>query len=203
MPQLVRPIEAPRLRLRVLDEGDRGLLADLFASGEVTRHLAIDPLPDETAVRRFAEAFIRTSRRELRERGAGAMAIAMHGEEAAIGYCGLRPLPDRPRALELLYALSPPHWGRGLATEAAQAAVAWAFDALDIDEVIGLAAPLNLASRRVMVKLGMAYAGETDRYYGARLAFYRMDRAHWQSRRRAPEADYSAAIRGAPASSSH
>jgi RimJ/RimL family protein N-acetyltransferase len=50
--------------------------------------------------------------------------------------------------------------GRGLATEAAAAAIAYAFDVLDVEEVVAYTSPGNAASLRVMEKLGMTVRGE-------------------------------------------
>jgi RimJ/RimL family protein N-acetyltransferase len=50
--------------------------------------------------------------------------------------------------------------GRGLATEAAGAAIAYAFDVLGVDEVVAYTSPGNAASLRVMAKLGMTVRGE-------------------------------------------
>ena len=79
-----------------------------------------------------------------------------------------------------MYALQPAHWGRGLATEAAAATLDWAFEHLDLEEVIGLARPDNAASRRVLEKLGLSYAGISERHYGDRLSLYRLPRHLWR-----------------------
>ena len=50
--------------------------------------------------------------------------------------------------------------GRGLATEAAAAVIAYAFDTLGVDEVVAYTSPGNAASLRVMEKLGMTRRGE-------------------------------------------
>jgi RimJ/RimL family protein N-acetyltransferase len=50
--------------------------------------------------------------------------------------------------------------GRGLATEAASAAIGYAFDVLGVDEVVAYTSPGNAASLRVMEKLGMVRRGE-------------------------------------------
>jgi len=50
--------------------------------------------------------------------------------------------------------------GRGLATEAARAAIGYAFDVLGVDEVVAYTGPGNAASMRVMEKLGMTVRGE-------------------------------------------
>ena len=60
-------------------------------------------------------------------------------------------------AVEAAWTVAPERWGQGLATELAVASVAVAFDVLDLDEVIAITLPDNLASRRVMEKAGFAY----------------------------------------------
>jgi RimJ/RimL family protein N-acetyltransferase len=50
--------------------------------------------------------------------------------------------------------------GRGVATEAAAAAIGYAFDVLGFDEVVAYTSPDNAASLRVMEKLGMVVRGE-------------------------------------------
>lgn len=164
-------METARLRLRRLDRGDTDAIGRLFAHPAVTRHLAVGTLADAREVRQFAEAFIAKSREEFASAGCGAMAV-VDRRGGLLGYCGLRPLPDTATAVELLYALAPRYWGLGMATEAAAATLAWGFSALTISEVLGLAAPENIASRRVMEKLGMVYAGTTTDYYDAELALY-------------------------------
>jgi len=63
-------------------------------------------------------------------------------------------------AVEVAYALMPAYWGKGLATELARASVAIAQEFLDIDELLALTLPDNLASQRVMEKSGFIYERE-------------------------------------------
>ena len=164
-------LESSRLSLRRLDRGDTEAIGRMFADPAVTRHLAVGSLSDAREVRQFAEAFIAKSREEFAGAGCGAMAVVGRRGDL-LGYCGLRPLPDVTEAVELLYALAPRFWGLGLATEAAGLTLSWGFATLAITEVVGLAAPENVGSRRVMEKLGMGYAGTTSDYYDAELALY-------------------------------
>ncbi|MFZ1995155.1 MAG: GNAT family N-acetyltransferase [Solirubrobacteraceae bacterium] len=60
-------------------------------------------------------------------------------------------------AVEAAWAISPERWGEGLATELATGSVAVAFDVLDLNELIAITLPENLASRRVMEKAGFGY----------------------------------------------
>ena len=61
--------------------------------------------------------------------------------------------------MEVSYLLAPQYWGRGLATEAAGAALAYAAGPLALDRVVAAIAPENARSRRVAERLGMRYEG--------------------------------------------
>lgn len=81
-----------------------------------------------------------------------------------IGDCGLRPLEMRGPEIELGYDLHPDFWGRGLATEAAQAAIGLAFSRFAMDRVIAVVKPDHAASRRVLEKCGLSHLGERWAY---------------------------------------
>jgi ribosomal-protein-alanine N-acetyltransferase len=74
-----------------------------------------------------------------------------------IGRAGLRSVTiEGEQVVELLYALMPEYWNRGVASEMAQAI----FDAartLALEEVVAFTLPSNRASRRVMEKAGFHY----------------------------------------------
>ena len=76
------------------------------------------------------------------------------------------------RAIELPWALLPAFWNDGLATEAAQAALA-AAGRIGIPEVISLALLENTPSRRVMEKTGLLFEGEVE-HVGLPHALYRL-----------------------------
>ncbi len=77
-----------------------------------------------------------------------------------IGWCGL----DHTQAVDadpaLFYLLKAGYWGRGLATEAARALLEYAFTRLELASIHGGCAPENLASKRVMEKIGMQDIGQ-------------------------------------------
>lgn len=75
-----------------------------------------------------------------------------------IGFVGLLvPTFDAPftPCVEVGWRLAAAHWGQGFATEGAVAALSWGFTELDLDEIVSFTSEGNLASRRVMTKLGM------------------------------------------------
>lgn len=80
-----------------------------------------------------------------------------------IGRAGLSPSTDGRRR-ELGYVLAPSHWGRGLATELATALVRWHDEHPGgVDPQLGaFAFEANLASRRVLEKVGFALTGSAE-----------------------------------------
>ena len=61
--------------------------------------------------------------------------------------------------MECFYALGRQHWGRGLATEAAQALVDYAFSKLGLKRIVAFVTAENGASARVAEKAGFMYQG--------------------------------------------
>jgi len=61
--------------------------------------------------------------------------------------------------VEPAYSLSRQHWGKGLMTEAARAAMNWTFETYDINRMFAYCDPRNVGSWRVMEKLGMRREG--------------------------------------------
>jgi RimJ/RimL family protein N-acetyltransferase len=97
------------------------------------------------------------------------------------GICGLQPLAETGEP-EIGWWLAPPYWGKGLATEAAQAALRYGFAQPGIDHVVAVAVPENRASTHVMEKLGMTH--EKDfMHYGYLHAFYSISKQAWVARR--------------------
>jgi RimJ/RimL family protein N-acetyltransferase len=70
------------------------------------------------------------------------------------GCCGLRPHGDR---YELGFHLCAAQWGKGLATEAARAVIAHAFDTLHAPTLFAGHHPDNESSRRTLIKLGFRH----------------------------------------------
>jgi RimJ/RimL family protein N-acetyltransferase len=106
-------------------------------------------------------------REAIAQRGWGMWALEIPGEFSFAGFVGLNvPHYDAPfvPALEIGWRLARTAWGRGLASEAARAALDFAFARLQAQEVIAITVPGNEASRRVMQRLGMVHdpAGEFD-----------------------------------------
>lgn len=64
-----------------------------------------------------------------------------------------------PQTPELGYWLGVAHWGQGYATEAARAAIDYAFEEFDVERLISGARVVNPASRKVLEKCGFQWTG--------------------------------------------
>lgn len=84
----------------------------------------------------------------------------------------------RSNPVEIGWRLHPDHWGQGLATEAAERMASFAFHSLNAQELIAVRHPDNLASGRVMDRLGMRYRG-LEHWYGTTLATHVVSRNEW------------------------
>ena len=103
-------------------------------------------------------------------------AITLKDSGRAIGSLGLHPDEKRDATLQsvtrmLGYVLDEPFWGLGYMTEAAQGALRFAFDQMNLELVSVYHFPFNNRSRRVIEKCGFHYEGTLRR------AFLRYDGA--------------------------
>jgi RimJ/RimL family protein N-acetyltransferase len=103
--------------------------------------------------------------RHFAEHGFGLWAVEAPGIADFIGYTGLavpRFTAYFTPCVEIGWRLAAEYWGRGYAAEAARAAVRYAFDELQLDEIVSFTVPANVRSRRVMEKLGMTHTPSED-----------------------------------------
>jgi RimJ/RimL family protein N-acetyltransferase len=80
-----------------------------------------------------------------------------------LGYVGLLHAKDLDR-YEIAYAIISKQIGNGYATEAAKAIIEYAFEKLNLAEIIGLVEDENLKSSAILRKLGFSYASTIKRY---------------------------------------
>ena len=150
-------IDTPRLRLRHFLETDLDELAVLMANVDFMRFSSGVFTREQTTSFLF-DRVIAPARAGL----PSLFAVMPREEKRLIGYCGFyRQIVDEVEEIEIGYRLHPDYWNRGLATEAARAVRAYAFEVLKLERVISLIHPENHASRRVTEKNGMTLEKET------------------------------------------
>ncbi|MDQ3867875.1 MAG: GNAT family N-acetyltransferase [Actinomycetota bacterium] len=107
--------------------------------------------------------------------GFGFWAVTLRENAAVIGDGGLIHLAFRGPEVEVGYRLKSPYWGKGYATEVARAVVAYGFDTLGLDRIVGVTHPENVASQRVLEKAGLRFEGMSV-YKGKRVRKYAIER---------------------------
>ena len=149
-----------RLILRPFTSDDVAPLHVLAAAPGVMRYF---PRPDPPDLARI-ERLVTHQIEEWATCGYGWWAVTWAADHALVGWCGLQFLPDTDET-EVGYLLGRAWWGRGIATEAARASVAFGFEHFAFQEIIGITHPDNLASQHVLRKCGMTFTAVT-RYFG-------------------------------------
>jgi RimJ/RimL family protein N-acetyltransferase len=156
-PGSIPSVTTERLLLRAVEESDLDTYHQrLFADPEVMRYLpGGEPLPRERL-----DGLVERSQAHWQSHGYGTWVVCELASGELLGQSGLRYL-EEIRETEVFYALARAFWGRGLATEAARAAVQFGFDRAGLERIVAYAVPQNVASRRVMDHLGMCFEVET------------------------------------------
>lgn len=144
-----------RTVLRWIERDEAGALFDIFGDPHVCRYWSREALPDVTA----AQALQREIEGLFADRSLLQWGIAERTTDALIGTCTLAGMsPEHGRA-EVGFALRQDVWGRGYATEALGALVRLAFTDLRLRRLDADADPRNVASIRVLERVGFRREG--------------------------------------------
>jgi RimJ/RimL family protein N-acetyltransferase len=171
-------LQTDRLLLRPFSVDDASGLARVLSDSEAAQFIGGPKSHDEArdSAIRMRDAFA--------QRGWGTLAVIWPDDGTCIGYCGVRPLSCTPD-VELAFALERSYWGRGYATEAATAVLDAAFVCLKFKSVVGTVYPDNIASQRVLAKLGLKFEHKVFGYWPRDEAWlFRVHRNDWKKRTR-------------------
>ena len=114
-----------------------------------------DRTPEDA--RRFVQMFV-DQQQELPRRKFQ-LALELKSSTSLIGNCGIRLRTVATPEADIGYELSPDYWGQGYATEAARAIVRFGFEELKVHRIWAWCIADNVASTRVLEKLGMQLEG--------------------------------------------
>lgn len=168
-------LQTPSLTLRPLQAADAPILRRIYQTEGVLRYFPSTTPPPLEKVERF----IAGQQAHWEQYGYGNWGLLPHGERDIIGWAGLQYLSELDET-EVGFLLAQPFWGRGFATEAARASLQFGFECFDLDHIIALVHPENLASRRVIQKCGMTCL-ETIHLWGIDLLRHHLDHSERQT----------------------
>ncbi len=168
--------ETPRLLLRPFLPEDAPGLLELNNDPEVQRFTGDPPFPSLEAARRFVLEYP-----EYRRTGYGRWAVLQKTDGAFLGWCGLKL--NEEEEVDLGFRFLRRYRGRGYATEAAAACLDYGFRTLNLPEIVGRAMTENVASIRVLEKIGLQFRKEVFvPAHDARVRYYSLDRQTFLSR---------------------
>ena len=148
-------LHTARLRLRPFDDSDANDLFALQSNAFVLRYWDAPPWRERGRAGRFIAAC-----RRMAEEGTGVrLAVCRVSDGAFIGWCSLTRWNPDYRSASLGYCFDNAAWGHGYATEAARVLLGWAYEILDLNRVQAETDTRNLASARVLEKLGFVREG--------------------------------------------
>lgn len=149
-------IETPRLLMRPPEAGDVHELWEIHQDPDVMRFM-------DTTERDLSVAWrcVAVMVGHWQMRGYGPWVLISKRDGRMVGRTGLWNVAGGP-GLELGWMVRRPDWGKGFATEAATAALAWAWQHVPDDHVISLIEPGNARSIRVAEKIGQRLEGRTS-----------------------------------------
>ena len=145
-------LRTERLMLRGWRDGDLKPFAALNADPTVMRFMP------GCLTRAESDALAGRVREHFDRHGFGWWAVEVPGVAPFIGFVGISVPRFEARfmpCVEVGWRLARAHWGRGYATEAARAAIAFGFDEAGLDEIVSFTAVINRRSQAVMRRLGM------------------------------------------------
>jgi RimJ/RimL family protein N-acetyltransferase len=164
-----------RLRLRGWREGDVELMTAIYAEPEVVRYLR--PL-DLDGTRQQLSRFVD----HWKEHGFGLWAVEDRASGRLIGRIGLVHHDDWTETsydAEVGWTLERATWSRGLATEGGAAALRFGFETKGMERIISIAHRENVASQRVMEKLGLKREGATN-WRDQPVVWFTISREDWR-----------------------
>lgn len=145
---IIPRLETKRLILRGYEEKDFEAYAAFMADPDVARYIAPAPMTRSDAWRSLA-----TTIGHWHLRGYGVWAVERKDDQAMIGRVGMI-YPEGWPALEIGWTLAKPAWGKGYATEAAEASIRYAFLTQPVDRLVSNIDPQNVGSQAVAARLG-------------------------------------------------
>lgn len=150
-------LETDRLFLRPYTMDDLDQLHKIVSQKEVMKYLPEDVMSLEETKRTLTwiiECYCKNTPQHIVKFSVG---VFHKEEDRLIGWCGLGPLEFEPSQIEIYYGLSQDYWSKGFATEAAKALLEYGFRVIGLNKIVAIVMPENIASKRVIEKMGMIY----------------------------------------------
>ncbi|MDF3028966.1 MAG: GCN5-related N-acetyltransferase [Fluviicola sp.] len=144
-------LETTRLYLREMTPEDAESAYLLNLDPEVIQYTGDDPFESIEEARDFLEKY-----ESYQKYGFGRWGVILKETNEYLGWCGLKYTPELDE-FDIGYRFMKKCWGKGYASEAAEACIRLGFEQFNMKTIVGRAMPANAASVRVLQKIGLTY----------------------------------------------
>lgn len=176
--------ETERLILREIVPSDVKGMFELDSNSIVHKYLGNKPVrtTEET------EKVIQFIRNQYKDRGIGRWAAIEKSTGDFIGWSGIKlnvgkkeELNGKQDFYDIGYRFIPRYWGKGYASESSFATLDFGFKELKIETMCGAAEVENIASNKVLQKIGLEFI-EDFMYEGEKINWYELNKDDYEKR---------------------
>ena len=171
-------LETERLYIRKIQAADEKGFFELDSDPEVHRYLGNKPVKTIEEAR----AAIRHIFQQYEDNGIGRWAVIEKATGDFIGWTGLKfittEINKQIHYYDLGYRLIRKYWGKGYATETAEATLIHGFETMNLSEIYAMVDVQNKASKNVLEKAGLQCM-ETFNYQGDEHYWLKITKEHW------------------------
>lgn len=143
-------IETPRLALKEFQLSDARHMYELNLDPEVLKYTGDPPFVSLEEAASFLKNY-----QDYEKNGFGRWSVFLKPQMEYVGWSGLKL--NEEKLVDIGFRFSRRYWNQGFATESARACLKYGFEDLQLKKIVGRAAKANLASIRVLQKIGMTY----------------------------------------------
>jgi RimJ/RimL family protein N-acetyltransferase len=149
-------IQTKNLMLRPFNIEDAKNIFLLNDDPQVMEYTGDVPFRSIDEAKRFLLQYLKKT-----PKGLGRFAVIEKESEQFLGWCGLRYTED-VHEYDIGFRFFRHNWGQGIATESAKACIEYGFNDLHLEEIVGRSRKDNIASIRVLEKIGMTYIKDQE-----------------------------------------
>jgi ribosomal-protein-alanine N-acetyltransferase len=154
-------LHTQRLTLRPIRPEDEQALFSIFSDAETMQFYGAEP---HAVIERTRET-IEHMKTAYESRKGLNWAVTFNGDETAIGSLSFHQFACKFKRVEVGYVINRTHWGHGIASEAVHAMLDFGFHDLGIHRVEAIIDDANIASSKLLLKLGFVFEGKLRERY--------------------------------------
>jgi len=153
-------IITPRLCLRAISLDDTQAYYKMLKNEAVVKYYGLYPISSDD----FAKWLIERYQIGFKEMKYIRWSITDINTQAFMGTCGYQSMNEFNSKAEISYDLAPEYWHRAYMTEAIFAILQWGFDEFGLNRVEAMIYPGNIASEKLILRLGFKKEGLLREY---------------------------------------